>query len=43
MLERSQVIQTADGKLEILKFKDVCALCKGYSDVFFLADQKVLG
>lgn len=43
VLERSQVIQTANGKLEIFKCKDVCSSCKGYSDFFFfLADQKVV-
>lgn len=35
VLERSQVIQTANGKLEIFKCKDVCSSCKGYSDFFF--------
>lgn len=43
VLERLQVIQTANGKLEIFKCKDVCSSCKGYSDFFFfLADQKVV-
>lgn len=42
VLERSQVIQTANGKLEIFKCKDVCSSCKGYSEFFFLADQKVV-